>query len=215
VGVKCLHAHVAYLLAGGDDPVGRWAIDRLVQPATDTDTRVTSPGTLTITVDDHALVVDVTGGGGHTVPVGPLTLLAGPLNGGDPPAPADLTNALGLVHDHLDDLLIEAPSIAAAPAVILVGRHAEAMALVEIGTHLLPAGYELRRPDADEVFRTLAVESLADRRHNPGLPDEHAESIIATCCVILGIMRRLDLRTVGIGGQPATRLDNATTQAAH
>ena len=24
VGVKCLHAHYAYFLAGGDDPVGRW-----------------------------------------------------------------------------------------------------------------------------------------------------------------------------------------------
>ncbi|MHB8329623.1 MAG: DUF501 domain-containing protein [Acidimicrobiales bacterium] len=24
-GVKCLHAHVAWHLAGGDDPVGRWA----------------------------------------------------------------------------------------------------------------------------------------------------------------------------------------------
>ncbi len=23
-GVKCLHAHLAWLLAGGDDPVGRW-----------------------------------------------------------------------------------------------------------------------------------------------------------------------------------------------
>jgi hypothetical protein len=23
-GVKCLHAHYAWLLAGGDDPVGRW-----------------------------------------------------------------------------------------------------------------------------------------------------------------------------------------------
>jgi uncharacterized protein len=28
-GVKCLHAHVAYTLAGGDDPVGRWALDEL------------------------------------------------------------------------------------------------------------------------------------------------------------------------------------------
>ena len=26
VGVKCLHAHLAYLLAGGDDPVGRWTL---------------------------------------------------------------------------------------------------------------------------------------------------------------------------------------------
>jgi hypothetical protein len=29
VGVKCLHAHYAYLLAGGDDPVGRWTHDHL------------------------------------------------------------------------------------------------------------------------------------------------------------------------------------------
>jgi hypothetical protein len=29
VGVKCLHAHYAYFLVGGDDPVGRWVDDRL------------------------------------------------------------------------------------------------------------------------------------------------------------------------------------------
>jgi len=29
VGVKCLHAHLAYLLAGGDDPVGRWTTAQL------------------------------------------------------------------------------------------------------------------------------------------------------------------------------------------
>jgi hypothetical protein len=28
-GVKCLHAHYAYFLAGGDDPVGRWVADHL------------------------------------------------------------------------------------------------------------------------------------------------------------------------------------------
>jgi hypothetical protein len=28
-GVKCLHAHYAWLLAGGDDPVGRWVADQL------------------------------------------------------------------------------------------------------------------------------------------------------------------------------------------
>ena len=28
-GVKCLHAHYAWLLAGGDDPVGHWVADRL------------------------------------------------------------------------------------------------------------------------------------------------------------------------------------------
>jgi hypothetical protein len=29
VGVKCLHAHYAHHLAGGDDPVGRWVAARL------------------------------------------------------------------------------------------------------------------------------------------------------------------------------------------
>ena len=28
-GVKCLHAHVAWWLAGGDDPVGAWVAERL------------------------------------------------------------------------------------------------------------------------------------------------------------------------------------------
>ena len=30
-GVKCLHAHYAWFLAGGDDPVGRWVAARLAE----------------------------------------------------------------------------------------------------------------------------------------------------------------------------------------
>lgn len=29
IGVKCLHAHYAYFLAGGDDPVGEWVAEQL------------------------------------------------------------------------------------------------------------------------------------------------------------------------------------------
>jgi hypothetical protein len=32
-GVKCLHAHYAWYLAGGDDPVGRWVAARLQDEA--------------------------------------------------------------------------------------------------------------------------------------------------------------------------------------
>ena len=35
-GVKCLHAHYANLLAGGDDPVGRWTAEQL-EAAEDSD----------------------------------------------------------------------------------------------------------------------------------------------------------------------------------
>jgi hypothetical protein len=31
-GVKCLHAHYAWHLAGGDDPVGRWVAAELGRP---------------------------------------------------------------------------------------------------------------------------------------------------------------------------------------
>lgn len=34
-GVKCLHAHYAYFLAGGDDPVGRWVGEKLERQATE------------------------------------------------------------------------------------------------------------------------------------------------------------------------------------
>jgi hypothetical protein len=30
-GVKCLHAHYAYFLAGGDDPIGRWVEAQLAE----------------------------------------------------------------------------------------------------------------------------------------------------------------------------------------
>ncbi|MGH8977319.1 MAG: DUF501 domain-containing protein [Acidimicrobiia bacterium] len=36
-GVKCLHAHYAYLLAGGEDPVGNWVAERLTAEDADED----------------------------------------------------------------------------------------------------------------------------------------------------------------------------------
>lgn len=38
-GVKCLHAHYAHHLAGGDDPVGRWVHQRLAERGQLVDTR--------------------------------------------------------------------------------------------------------------------------------------------------------------------------------
>jgi exopolyphosphatase/pppGpp-phosphohydrolase len=166
-----------------------------------------TPGSLLVRIDDHRVVIDVVGGATHVLPVGPCSLVDGPLEGADPPPPANLTNALGLVHDHLDDLLIESPSIAAAPTIVLTGRHAEALTCVELGTPTCPDRYELLRAAADEVFRTLVGETADDRRYNPGLPADQVDSIIGTCCVVLGIMRRLDCGSVVVEC-PATGRDD-------
>lgn len=42
-GVKCLHAHYAWHLAGGDDPVGRWVQAHLDAGATDVDDERLTP----------------------------------------------------------------------------------------------------------------------------------------------------------------------------
>lgn len=157
-----------------------------------------NPGGLVVHIADHTVEILTGDGRSFVLPVGPLALHEGPLERADPPAPAMLTNALGLVHDHLDDVIIEAPTVATADEVVATGDHARAMARVEIGAADVPDGYVLSRADADEVFRTLAVEPIVDRRHNPGLEETHVESIIGTCCVILGVMRRLDLTSIAV-----------------
>ena len=156
------------------------------------------PGGLTLTIADRAIEITVTGGAVFTLPLGPLTLLDGPLERSDPPTAVHLANAFGLVQDHLDDIVIESSTVAAAPSVVANGQHAVALARAEIGKQSVPASYRLQRSDADELFRTLVAEPIAQRQFNPGLAEDHVESIVGTCCVILGIMRRLDLQEVAI-----------------
>src|SRR5262249_11036284 len=41
----------------------------------------------------------------------------------------------------------------------------------------------------EEVFRTLATESLEDRRHNPGLEPGRADVIVGGAIVVASVMR--------------------------
>jgi exopolyphosphatase/guanosine-5'-triphosphate,3'-diphosphate pyrophosphatase len=156
------------------------------------------PGGLTVEVRDRTVGISMTGGGRWELPVGPLSLLEELLGDRDPPLPEDLTNALGLVHDHFDDIVVTSPIVMEAPSLLATGPHVTMLARVELGREAVPSGYRLLRRDADEVFRTLVAETAEERRHNPGLDPDHAESIVGTCCVILAIMRRLDSAEVGI-----------------
>lgn len=156
------------------------------------------PGTLTIAIADRALTISTAGGEPIELPIGPITLLEGPLEGADPPSAMHLTNALGMVQDHIDDLIIEDPAMAVPSSVVATGEHAMAIAHVEVGAHTLSPGYVLGRSDADELFRTLVAEPISQRSFNPGLDERYVASIIGTCCVILAVMRRLDLQGIAI-----------------
>jgi exopolyphosphatase/guanosine-5'-triphosphate,3'-diphosphate pyrophosphatase len=116
---------------------------------------------------------------------------------GDPPRPEELSNAIGMVTDHLEDAVRSMPGLLEGPPMIGIAGTITTVAAVEIG---LPAfdpdridGLRLTRDATEDVFRTLATEPLADRVHNPGLPRERADVIVGGCCVLVAVMRRLHL----------------------
>jgi len=51
----------------------------------------------------------------------------------------------------------------------------------------------LTRGAVEDVFRTLATETRAERLGNPGLEVARADVIVGGLCVLVQIMRQLDL----------------------
>ncbi len=120
----------------------------------------------------------------------------------DPPRPEELTNAIGLVTDFLDDIVRDCPDLSSATRVIGVAGTIVTVAAVELGLKTFDAtslhGMTLTRSAVEDVFRTLATEPLRDRLHNPGLPLDRADIIVGGCCVLVAIMRKLRLDSITV-----------------
>ena len=155
-------------------------------------------GSLIVRIDDRSISLTTGGGEDWMLPVGVVTLLDGPLELADRPNPEQLANALGAASDHLEDVLVESPMVGAATQLTITGPHADMIARVELGLDHVPPGYMPERAAADEVFRTLVAEPRGERIHNPGLAADHVDSVVATCCIVLALMRRLNLQRVHI-----------------
>ncbi len=189
VGVKCLHAHWAWHLAGGDDPVGRWIEEQLL-PTVDP-----TAGACAVVVSADTTVVRH-GGHVHEIPWGHVSLTERWLRDGDPPRPAALTNALGTIADHLDDLIRLDPDVVDAETWTFAGPTITSLASLEAG-FIVPTGpVDYPRTVGEEVFRLVATEAERERAENPGLPSEHVEYIVATSCIVQACMRHLHLGTV-------------------
>ena len=158
------------------------------------------------THDGITLVIDIGGGSTeimigektlqHAVsfPVGTVVLTESHLSH-DPPRPEELTNAIGFVTDFMDDLIRDHPEVLSATRVVGVAGSIVTIAAVEIGLKEFDAaalhGARMTRENVEEVFRTLATETLANRKFNPGLPADRADVIVGGCCVLVGVMRKL------------------------
>lgn len=119
---------------------------------------------------------------------------------GDPPRPEELTNAIGDAYDLLDDALRDAPDLALVTQLIGTAGTIVTAAAVEVGQRTFDPsalhGFRLERAAVEDVFRTLATESLVDRVHNPGLPADRADVIVGGLCVLVAVMRRWDARDI-------------------
>jgi exopolyphosphatase/guanosine-5'-triphosphate,3'-diphosphate pyrophosphatase len=154
------------------------------------------------------LVVDIGGGStecivGTTEPVAVRSLPLGCVRltekhlTSDPPAPEELSNAVAEASELYDDLLREVPEVQAARTVIGLAGTITTVTAVEIGLAEWDRDaihhFTLTREAAEDVFRTLATERLADRIHNPGLEPARADVIVGGCCALVALYRTLGL----------------------
>ncbi len=157
--------------------------------------------------DGPFLVVDIGGGStefvvGASEPEGVVSVDVGCVRvtekflHGDPPAPEELSQAISVVRDHLEDVARELPGVKEARRLVGLAGTVSAVAAVEIGL----AEYDrdrihhfvLTRAAAEDVFRTLATEALEDRRFNPGLDPGRAEVIVGGAVVLVSVLRHFD-----------------------
>ena len=188
-GVKCLHAHYAWFLAGGDDPVGRWV-----------DARLRRPTEILLDLGDDRITVGSTQR--LDLPAGIATLRRDHLDRRDPPDPADLTNAIALLADAVDDLAREFAGELPGGAVLRIAGHPGTM-LARLETGLSDTmSASIDRATLEEIFRLIATEPASDRCAQPGIDGADPGDLLAHCSVAVAVARRVNPSMVALGDEP-------------
>ena len=134
-----------------------------------------------------------------SIPFGAVNLTEAELHR-DPPRPEELTNAISLVSDAIDDVAHNYPLIGQIDRVVGVAGTIVTVAAVEAGQKTFDPSalhkLKLSREAVEDVFRTLATERLSDRVFNPGLPRDRADIIVGGCCVLVAVLRRLQISEI-------------------
>jgi exopolyphosphatase/guanosine-5'-triphosphate,3'-diphosphate pyrophosphatase len=153
------------------------------------------------------LVVDIGGGStefvlGTDAPVGLVSVDMGCVRiteqflHSDPPAPEELSTAVSIVRDHLGDVERAIPDLREARTLVGLAGTVSTVAAVEQGLHEYDRDrihhFRLTRAAVEDVFRTLATEAAADRRHNPGLEAERVDVIVGGVAVLATVMRTFE-----------------------
>jgi exopolyphosphatase / guanosine-5'-triphosphate,3'-diphosphate pyrophosphatase len=153
--------------------------------------------------DGPFLVVDIGGGStefvvGTTEPEGVMSLDIGCVRltekflHSDPPAPEELSQALSVARDYMDDVARQIPATVEAATLVGLAGTVSTVAAVELGIDYDRDAihhFRLTREAAEDVFRTLATETRAQRVHNPGLETARADVIVGGTAILVAVMR--------------------------
>ena len=158
------------------------------------------------TVASPYLVVDIGGGStefvvGTTEPEGTMSVDIGCVRlseawlHSDPPAPEELSQAVHVVREHIVDVMREVPAVKEAKTLIGLAGTVTTVAAIELGlTEYDPQRIHhtrLTHTAVEDVFRTLATESAAQRRHNPGLEPGRVDVIVGGVIILVTILRSI------------------------
>ncbi|MCU1484824.1 MAG: hypothetical protein JWN67_1570 [Actinomycetia bacterium] len=155
--------------------------------------------------DGPFLVFDIGGGStefvvGTTQPEGVLSVDTGAVRlteqwlASDPPTPEELSMAVSVARTHVEEVGRQLPAAKQAKRLVGLAGTVTSVAAVELGYYDPEAVHHFRltRAAAEDVFRTLATESLVDRRENPGLQPERADVIVGGCCILVSVLRHFE-----------------------
>ena len=150
------------------------------------------------------LVVDVGGGStefivGTDAPDGLISVDVGCVRlteqflHSDPPTRRGAERRGRVVRDHLADVDRAVPGAARAKTLIGTAGTVWTMGAIELGVDASESErihhFRLTRAAAEEIFRTLATEPIAQRRHNPGLEPGRVDVIVGGVIVVVSVMR--------------------------
>jgi len=111
----------------------------------------------------------------------------------DPPSAEELSQAVSVVRDQLADVGRTMPRSWQAPTLVGTAGTVWTLAAVELGVDAARSDlidhFRLTRAAAEDVFRTLATEPVARRRHNPGLEPGRVDVIVGGAIVVVSVMR--------------------------
>ncbi len=113
----------------------------------------------------------------------------------DPPLPEELVACLSIAEGHVDDVLRVVPAAAGARTLVGLAGTVSCVAAVEIGLATYDRDrihhFRLSREAVEDVFRTLATETRAERLENPGMEEDRADVIVGGLAILVKVMRQM------------------------